>query len=68
MPLSLHDLGIGELLREARLLGRPIRGFLLGVEPARLEPPGDELSPAVAAALPGLMEAALREARRLQGG
>lgn len=66
-PLSSHDLGIGELLREARLLGRPVRGVLLGVEPARLEPPGMELSPAVAAALPLLKEAALREARLLLG-
>lgn len=66
-PLSVHDLGVGELLRQARLLSRPIEGTLLGVEPARLEPPGAELSETVAQALPKLVEAALEEARRLAG-
>jgi hydrogenase maturation protease len=64
-PLSVHDLGPTDLLREARLLGRPIRGVLLGVEPACLGPIGAPLSGPVAAALPRLRETALEEARRL---
>lgn len=67
VPLSVHDLGVGELAREARLLGRPLRGVLLGVEPGRLAPPGAELSPAVAAVVPRVQEEALAEAERLLG-
>lgn len=67
-PLSVHDLGIAHLLAEARLLGRPLRGTLLGVEPARIEMMVASLSAPVAAALPALVAAALREARRLAHG
>ena len=63
--LSVHDLGVHELLREARLLQRPLRGVLLGVEPACITPGEQLLSPAVAAAVPLLRDAALAEARRL---
>lgn len=65
VALSVHDLGVHELLQEARLLARPLRGVLLGVEPARIVPGEQRLSPAVAEALPQLRDAALAEARRL---
>jgi hydrogenase maturation protease len=64
-PLTVHDLGIAHALHAARLLGRPLRGTLLGVQPARVEPFSRELSPEVAAALPALQAAAIREAERL---
>lgn len=63
-PLTVHDLGLPSLLQDARLLGRPLAGVLLGVEPASLEP-GTALSPAVESALPRLRAQALTEARRL---
>jgi hydrogenase maturation protease len=65
VPLSVHDLGIHHLLGEARLLGRPLQGVLLGIEPAQIEPFSTTLSPPVADMLPRLEEAALREAQRL---
>jgi len=56
-PLSLHELGVAEALREARLLGLlPPQVVLLGVQPARIAP-GLRLSAAVARALPALVEA-----------
>jgi hydrogenase maturation protease len=63
--LSVHDLGIADALQSARLMGRPLRGTLIGVEPARIEAFAAGLSPAVAAALPALRAAAIREAERL---
>ncbi len=65
--LSVHDLGVRHLLQQARLLGRPLYGVLLGVEPEVLEPALRRLSPAVAAVLPALRSAALQEAGRLAG-
>ena len=65
-PLSVHELGIAHALAAARLLGRPLRGTLLGVEPGRVEAFTAGLSPAVAAALPAMQAAALREAERLK--
>jgi hydrogenase maturation protease len=65
VPLSVHDLGLDELLREARLMGWPVRGVLLGVEPGRLEAATTELSPPVAAVVHQLQSEALREAVRL---
>lgn len=64
-PVSVHDLGILHLLEHARLLSRPLRGVLLGLEPQYIGPRVEELSPPVAAALPSLVEAAREEARRL---
>jgi len=59
--LSPHQHGINDLLATLRLLGRaPRRVVLLGVTPARIEL-GLELSPAVAAALPGLCERVVAE-------
>lgn len=67
-PLSVHDLGIADALHAARLMGRPLRGTLIGVEPARIEAFTAGLSPAVAAALPALQAAAIREAELLLAG
>jgi hydrogenase maturation protease len=67
-PLSVHDLGIADALHAARLMGRPLRGTLLGVEPARIEAFTVGLSPAAAAALPALQAAAIREAEALLAG
>ncbi|MFO7589192.1 MAG: hydrogenase maturation protease [Gemmatimonadota bacterium] len=64
--LSAHDLGVAYLLFAARALGRPLRGVVLGVEPEKIGPFAGGISDAVAAVLPALQEAALREARRLQ--
>jgi hydrogenase maturation protease len=64
-PLSVHDLGVAHALDAARLMGRPLRGTLIGVEPARALAFTAGLSPAVAAALPALQAAAIREAERL---
>jgi hydrogenase maturation protease len=64
-PLSVHDLGIADALNAARLMGRPLRGTLIGVEPARIEPFAAGLSPPVAAALGALQAAAIQEAKRL---
>jgi hydrogenase maturation protease len=66
-PLSVHDLGVAHALQAARLMGRPLHGMLIGVEPARIETFTTGLSPAVAAALPALQAAAIREAERLLG-
>jgi len=49
---SVHEVGLSDLLDMARLAGDlPVRRALLGIEPASLEW-GEELSPAVAQALP----------------
>ena len=49
-------------------MGRPLRGTLIGVEPARIEAFTAGLSPAVATALPALQAAAIREAELLLAG
>jgi hydrogenase maturation protease len=67
-PLSVHELGIADVLHAARLMGRPLRGTLVGVEPARLQAFTAGLSPPVAAALPALQAAAIREAELLLAG
>jgi len=67
-PLSVHDLGITDVLHAARLMGRPLCGTLIGVEPARVEAFTAGLSPPVAAALPALQAAAIREAELLLAG
>ena len=67
-PLSVHDLGIADALHAARLMGRPVRGTLIGVEPAGVAAFTTGLSPRVAAALPALQAAAIREAELLLAG
>ncbi len=57
-PVSLHDLGVGEALWQARLAGRlPREVWLVGIEPQCVEW-GIGLSPPVQAALPRLIERA----------
>jgi hydrogenase maturation protease len=67
-PLSVHGLGVADALHAARLMDRPLRGTLIGVEPARIEAFTAGLSPPVAAALPALQAAAIREAKLLLAG
>lgn len=60
--LSPHQIGVADLLDGLRLRGRtPRRITLLGLVPESLEL-GVERSPAVAAGLPGLIEAIVEEA------
>jgi hydrogenase maturation protease len=59
--LSVHQLGVGDLLAVARLRGTmPARAALVGIQPERLEV-GLELSPAVEAAVPLAAEMARAE-------
>jgi hydrogenase maturation protease len=59
--LSLHEFGLVDSLRMAAQLGcAPRRVVVFGVQPAVLAP-GMDLSPAVAAALPRVLELALAE-------
>jgi hydrogenase maturation protease len=61
---TAHGLGLADLLVALGLMGsQPPEVVLLGVQPATTAL-GTELSPAVRAALPALVEAALAEARR----
>jgi hydrogenase maturation protease len=63
--LSVHQVGVADLLGGARLRGRlPARLVLCGVVPASIEL-GVERTPAVEAALPALIEAVVREAEAL---
>jgi hydrogenase maturation protease len=59
--ISIHDAGLGDALLLARVLGvLPQEVVILGVQPANLD--WDQmLSPAVQAALPGLVAAVLEE-------
>lgn len=60
--LSLHEFGLADSLHMAERLGcAPQRVVVLGVQPATMEP-GLELSPEVAAVLPGVLSLALAEA------
>ncbi len=55
---SVHEVGLADVMDMVRLLGRlPARRALVAVEPATVSW-GDELSPAVAAALPAALEVA----------
>jgi hydrogenase maturation protease len=61
---SVHQLGVADLLVALRVLAnRTPEVVLLGVQPASTEW-GTELSPAVAAVLPALADAAVAELRR----
>ena len=58
---SVHQLGVADLMVALRVLAkRPPQVVLLGVQPASTEW-GTELSPAVAAVLPALADAAVAE-------
>jgi hydrogenase maturation protease len=68
-PLSLHGLDLPAAFRLARALGLPLeRAWLMGVEPAAGALEGQGLSPALSAALPGLVEDARRGAVRMRDG
>jgi len=55
---SVHEVGLADVLSMVRLLGRlPARRALVAVEPETVSW-GDELSPAVAAALPAALQVA----------
>ena len=61
--MSLHEFGLSDSLHMAEKLGcAPKRVIVLGVQPASLRP-GMELSPEVAAILPGILKLALAEAQ-----
>jgi hydrogenase maturation protease len=63
--LSVHQVGVADLLDSARLLGRyPPRVILLGLVPTSIGL-GVELTPAVQARLPSLVAAVVAEARAL---
>lgn len=63
--LSVHQVGVADLVAGARLLGGwPERIVLCGVVPEEIEL-GVELSPAVRAAVPGLVAMVLGELERL---
>ncbi len=65
LRLSVHQVGVADLLDAARMRGRlPQKLLLLGLIPESLEL-GCRLSPAVNAALPMLVEAIVGEARKL---
>lgn len=63
--LSVHQVGVADLLAAAELRGRlPRRLVLLGLVPAKLDV-SVELSPAVASRLPALVDAVIAEAGRM---
>ena len=63
LKLSVHQVGLSELLAASRFQGTlPCKMTLLGIEPASIEW-GLDLSPPVSAALDELIESAVRELR-----
>jgi hydrogenase maturation protease len=67
-PYSLHGLDLPAAFRLARVLGLPLdRAWLMGVEPCDTRE-GQALSPALADALPGLVEDVRRAVRRMLDG
>jgi hydrogenase maturation protease len=58
--LGAHDVGLRDLLEAASLLGPLPRTHLVAVSIARVGPPGTELSPEVAAALPEVVRTVRR--------
>jgi hydrogenase maturation protease len=65
LRLSVHQVGVADLLDAARIRGRlPQKLLLLGLVPQSIEL-GYELSAAVSEALPGLVEAIVDEVRKL---
>lgn len=62
--LSVHQMGIQDLLAVAELLGHLPKNLVVwGVQPQSIEM-GTELSPAVAAALPEVLRGIVQEVRR----
>lgn len=66
--LGAHDVGLRDLLEAASLLGPLPRTHLVAVSIARVGPPGTELSPEVAAALPEVLRTVRRIAETPRSG
>jgi hydrogenase maturation protease len=65
--VSPHQVGIADLVAAARLMGAmPAAASLVGIEPARIDI-GLDLTPEVAAALPGAVRAVCVELQRTSG-
>ncbi len=63
-PVSLHEMGVGDALRQAALMGiQPREVWIVGVEPGRVDW-GIGLTAEVEAALPRLLERVRELARR----
>jgi hydrogenase maturation protease len=58
--MSLHEVGLAEVLSVGALLGWCPRVRILGVQPREVRAPGLELSPVLQAALPRVVRAAQR--------
>ncbi|MEW6324873.1 MAG: hydrogenase maturation protease [Nitrospirota bacterium] len=63
--VSTHGIGLVELLSLMAAIGRPPAARIVGVQPLAVNQIGDELSPPVAAALPGAVAAIVEELRAL---
>ncbi len=65
LRLSVHQVGVADLLDAARLRGRlPNRLILLGIVPESIEL-GVDLSPCVSSAMPSLVDAIVRQTKLL---
>lgn len=61
--ISLHEFGLGETLLMAQQLNcAPKEVIIFGIQPAEIRPPAVGLSPLIAALVPKLIEAVLKEA------
>lgn len=65
-PLSLHQVGLLEVLQMARQLGSQAEVVIIGVEPKEISW-GMELTPEVQQKLPRVVEAVLRELGIVRG-
>ena len=62
---SAHEVGIAEVLAVAELTGRRPRVRLLGVQPLETDRVGLQMSPALRAAFPRILEAAVEELKAM---
>jgi len=63
--MSLHEVGLSEILSVGELIGWCPRARILGVQPLELRTPGLELTPALQAALPRIVCAVREELAHL---
>jgi hydrogenase maturation protease len=59
--MSLHEVGLVEVLSVGEFLGKRPRTRILGVQPMEVRTPGLELTPALQAALPRVVRVAVEE-------
>lgn len=59
--MSLHEVGLSEILSVGELIGWCPRTRILGIQPLELRTPGLELTPALQAALPRIVSAVIEE-------